>query len=488
MTYGFNREQRSSGGYESAAAVVPVIISGGAGSRLWPMSRETHPKPFIPLPEGGTLIGKTCARAARLNGVGRIVTVTNRELLFLTADACAETKAPVENTFLLEPMGRDTAAAVALATLHVAQTQGREAVLLILPADHLIRDEVAFANAVAQAQSLALAERIVTFGIRPDRPETGFGYIEVNGTDVLRFVEKPDAKTAAQYMASGRFFWNSGMFCFTARTMMDAMETHCPDVLTGARAALDLAKSKNDDGRLVIEVDAPSFAVTPAISIDYAVMEKAKNVACVPVECGWSDIGSWATVAELVTTDKNGNCAVGEMATEDAENCFVYSEDRLVGLVGVSNLLVVDSPDALLVARKDKAQEVKHLYNRLKTAGHEVTKLHRTVHRPWGTYTVLEEGERFKIKRIEVRPGARLSLQAHHHRAEHWVVVSGTAKVVNGEKEMLLATNQSTYIPCGHKHRLENPGILPLVLIEVQSGEYLGEDDIVRFDDIYGRA
>ncbi len=311
--------------------IIPIIICGGAGSRLWPISREAHPKPFMRLPDGGNLIGKTYARAARLPGVRRIVTVTNRDLLFLTTDAYAEAtdihalaQAPaVENTFLLEPMGRDTAAAVALATLHVAQTQGGEAILLILPADHLIRDEPAFAKAVAQAQALAVAGRIVTFGIRPDRPETGFGYIETKGNDVLRFVEKPDEKTAAQYLASGRFYWNSGMFCFAARTMLDAMEAHCADVLAGARAALDAADRKNMDKASVVQVNTEFFAATPAISIDYAVMEKAKNVACVPVECGWSDIGSWTTMAELLTADECGNCAVGETVLEDAENCFV---------------------------------------------------------------------------------------------------------------------------------------------------------------------
>ncbi|WEX08336.1 mannose-1-phosphate guanylyltransferase/mannose-6-phosphate isomerase [Chelativorans sp. AA-79] len=469
--------------------IIPAIISGGAGSRLWPLSREMHPKPFIELPDGSTLIGRTYSRAARLGGVRSAITVTNRELLFLTSDAYAEAAAPeVANTFLLEPFGRDTAAAVALATVHAAAENGPDAKLLILPSDHLIGDEAAFAAAVAKAEQIATGGRIVTFGIVPEGPETGYGYIEAEDGNVLRFVEKPDLERAKEYVASGRFLWNSGMFLFAAGTMLQAMEAHCPDVLAGATTAYEAARRSESDRRTAFEVDPEAFAATPAISFDYAVMEKAENVACVPVECGWSDIGSWAALADVYPADEQGNRSAGETVFQDVEGCFVQAQDRLVGLVGVSDLLVIDTADALLVAHKDKAQDVKHLFSCLKAQGHEAAKLHRTAHRPWGTYTVLEEGDRFKIKRIEVKPGARLSLQAHHHRSEHWVVVSGTAKVVNGEREILLSTNESTYIPCGHKHRLENPGILPLVLIEVQSGEYLGEDDIVRFDDVYGRA
>ncbi|TGQ51334.1 mannose-1-phosphate guanylyltransferase/mannose-6-phosphate isomerase [Mesorhizobium sp. M1C.F.Ca.ET.193.01.1.1] len=468
--------------------IVPVIISGGVGSRLWPISRALHPKPFIPLPEGGTLIRKTYARAVEIEGVDHVVTVTNRDLLFLTADEYAEVAASgVKNTFLLEPFGRDTAAAIALAALQVAR-QKPEAILLVLPADHLIVDQAGFRASVAKAASLAASGQIVTFGVKPDRPETGFGYIEAEGDRVLRFVEKPNAATAAQFIASGRFFWNSGMFCFTAGSMIAAMQDLCPEVLSSARTALENGRASEAADRLAVEVDKDSFAAVPAVSIDYAVMEKVGNVGFVPCGFDWSDIGSWSVLSKLVSADDSGNRATGEAILHEAANCYVHSEDRLVGVVGVQDLLIIDTPDALLVAHKDKAQEVKDLYNRLKAEGHETATVHRTVHRPWGTYTVLEEGHRFKIKRIEVKPNARLSLQAHHHRSEHWVVVSGTAKVVNGESEILLTTNQSTYIPCGHKHRLENPGILPLVMIEVQSGEYLGEDDIVRFDDVYGRA
>jgi len=469
--------------------LIPVIISGGVGSRLWPLSREMHPKPFIELPDGGTLIGRTYRRAAAFDGVDRIVTVTNRDFLFLTVDAYDETGVSgLESTFLLEPVGRDTAAAIALASVRAAEAWGDDAILLVLPADHLIADEEAFRAAVARAAELARSRRIVTFGIVPERPETCFGYIEAEGEDVLRFVEKPDAATAETYMATGRHFWNSGMFCFRAPTMLQAMARHCPQILEHVKPAVAEAREGCQGSHRTLAVSHEAFAATPAISIDYAVMEKADNIACVPVSCGWSDIGSWAAMANLVAADADGNRVTGEVVLEGAADCFVHSEDRLVGLVGVSDLLVVDTPDALLVAGKDKAQDVKSIFTRLKAQSNQVAQLHRTAHRPWGSYTVLEEGDRFKIKRIEVKPGQRLSLQAHHHRAEHWVVVSGTAKVVNGEQKILLSTNQSTYIPCGHRHRLENPGILPLVLIEVQSGEYLGEDDIVRFEDVYGRA
>ncbi|MEE9922418.1 MAG: mannose-1-phosphate guanylyltransferase/mannose-6-phosphate isomerase [Brucella anthropi] len=468
---------------------IPVIISGGSGSRLWPLSRDAHPKPFIELPDGSTLTGKTYKRAAQLDGVDHILTVTNRDFLFLTLDAYADAKAPkVDNVFLLEPLGRDTAPAVAVAALHAAATYGPDATLLVMPADHLIEDEAAFAEAVSKARQLAETGRIVTFGILPDHPETGFGYIEAEGTDVLRFVEKPDVETAQAYVESGRYFWNSGMFCFTAGTMLAAMQHFAPEIFNAVQASLEHARRGVNGETKTVEIAKDDFAAAPAISIDYAIMEKVENIACIPVSCGWSDIGSWAAMADLIAPDGEGNRLRGETVIEDTTDSFVLSETRLVSLVGVHDLLVVDTPDALLVAHRDKAQEVRKVFNKLRASGHEAAKLHRTAHRPWGTYTVLEEGDGFKIKRIEVKSGRRLSLQAHHHRSEHWIVVSGTAKVTNGDREILLTTNQSTYIPCGFRHRLENPGILPLVLIEVQSGEYLGEDDIVRFDDVYGRT
>ena len=468
--------------------IVPVIISGGAGSRLWPLSREQHPKPFIKLPDGETLIRKTFARAAGLPGVERLLTVTNRELLFLAADEFALVDAPgVKLDFILEPVGRDTAAAVALAALSVAETIGRDAVMLVMPADHLIADVAGFSASVKSAAAMAAKGRIVTFGIRPDRPETGFGYLEVEGDRVLRFVEKPDLARAEAYLAGGRHFWNSGMFCFAAGTMLDAMEAHCPDVLAATRTALEAAQTMSGADRTTVELDRDSFSQVPAISIDYAVMEKAADIGFVPAAFDWSDIGSWTAISDLVEADDAGNRVFGQALLHDTGGSYVHSEDRLVSLVGVSDLLVVDTADALLVAHRDRAQDVKAIYNRLKASGSDEASLHRKVHRPWGTYTVLETGPRFKIKRIVVKPGARLSLQSHRHRSEHWVVVAGTAGIVNGDAALVLSTDQSTYIPCGNRHRLENPGTDDLVIIEVQTGEYLGEDDIVRYDDIYGR-
>jgi mannose-1-phosphate guanylyltransferase len=462
--------------------LVPVILSGGAGSRLWPLSRELYPKPFIALPDGETLIRKTFLRAAALPGVARIVTVTNRELTFLTADEYEKAGGKgVAQSFILEPFGRDTAAAVAAACLHIEETEGSDAIMLVMPADHLIEDREAFAAAIAQARSMAAQGRIVVFGIRPDRPETGFGYLEADGDRLVRFVEKPDAARAAQYVAGGRHFWNSGMFCFPAKAMLSALERHAPDVLAAVGTTLAASRRQEGDSRMTVEIDRAAFAAVPAISIDYAVMEKVEGAGFVPCSFGWSDIGSFGAMAELVAPDAAGNRIAGDALLHDVRGSFVHAGDRIVALVGVSDLIVVDTADALLIAAKDRAQDVKAIYNRLKGEGSEAALLHRTAHRPWGSYTVLEEGDRFKIKRIEVKPGGRLSLQSHHHRSEHRVVV-------NGDDESLLKTNQSTYIPAGHRHRLENPGKLPLVMIEVQSGDYLGEDDIVRFDDVYGRT
>ncbi|MDQ6434983.1 mannose-1-phosphate guanylyltransferase/mannose-6-phosphate isomerase [Mesorhizobium sp. LHD-90] len=469
-------------------SIVPVIISGGAGSRLWPLSRESHPKPLIDVGDGQSLLQHAFRRALAMPDVVELVTVTNRDLLFVSEDEYRDTGlAAPPLTYVLEPEGRETAAAIAAATLAVEEAHGRDAILCVLPADHMVAKVPAFIAAVEQAIVLARQGRLVTFGIKPTRPETGYGYIEANGTDVVRFVEKPDTKTAEGYVASGRFFWNAGMFCFAAGTMLDLLEQFGPDILQGCRDSLEAARRSSGKGVVQIELDKARFSVVRKESIDYAVLEKAPNVSVVPCDIGWSDIGSWTAFADLIPADAAGNHTTGEVALVDTKNSIISGGDRLIGAVGVEDMIIVDTADALLVARREDAQKVKTLFNRLKAEGHEASKLHRTVHRPWGTYTVLEEGERFKIKRIEVKPGGRLSLQMHHHRSEHWVVVSGTARVVNGETEMLLATNQSTYIPSGTKHRLENPGILRLVMIEVQTGDYLGEDDIVRYDDVYGR-
>ena len=477
--------------------LVPVILSGGAGTRLWPVSREAHPKPFMQLPDGQSLLQKTYARAATLDGVSEIVTITNREYYFKTKDEYASVKEPRAKSarplFLLEPVGRNTAPAIAVAAFYAAERYGADAIMLVLAADHLISDAAAFAKAVKQATTLAEQNLLVTFGIVPQAPETGYGYIECGaacddkgGCKVARFVEKPSRDVAQQYVSSGRFLWNSGMFCFRVGAILDGMKHHAASIHDGARASFEAmrAQAAND---AMAEIDGDSFAKLADISIDYAVMEKADNVAVVPGRFGWSDIGSWDAVGELTHPDAKGNRVVGEAVLVDVGNCFIRSDERLVAAIGLENLVIVDTPDALLVANRDRAQDVKKVVQQLKSMEHETYKLHRTVSRPWGTYTVLEEGVGFKIKRIVVKPGATLSLQMHHHRSEHWVVVSGIAKVVNGEKEFLVRKNESTYIPAGHRHRLENPGMLELVMIEVQSGDYLGEDDIQRFDDKYGR-
>jgi len=384
-------------------------------------------------------------------------------------------------------MGRNTAAAVAAAALHVRASFGEDALMLVLAADHLIANQAAFAEAVAQAILLASQGLLVTFGIRPDAPETGYGYIEADGNRVINFVEKPSLEGARKYIASGRFFWNSGMFCFTAGSLLREMALHSPDVLSAVQACMDESRVAKGNNFAQIVLNGEYFSKVPDISIDYAVMEKSSSVAVVPCDIGWSDIGSWTAMGELGQPDVNGNTVEGEVLLHGVSNCYIRSKNRLVGAVGVDNLIIVDTADALLVADKSKAQDVKHIFAKLKRQGHDACKLHRTVNRPWGTYTILEEEKSFKIKRIVVKPGQSLSLQMHHHRSEHWVVVSGAARIINGEREIFVSTNESTYIPAGHQHRLVNPGKIDLILIEVQSGEYLGEDDIVRFEDVYGR-
>lgn len=473
----------------TALTLIPVVLCGGSGSRLWPVSREAHPKPFIRLGDGQSLLQKAFRRGAQLPGVAEILTVTNRELLFKTKDEYREVNSMgLATSFILEPFGRNTAAAIAAAALHVSKTHGEEAIMLVLAADHLIADQQAFSSAVSQATVLARQQKLVTFGIQPDAPETGYGYLEVEGHDVLRFVEKPSQEKAREYMDSGRFLWNSGMFCFQAGAMLQALAAHCPEILSKTQKCVEQSRQVQGEGVIEQELDAATFAEVPDDSIDYAVMERSAQVAVVPCSIGWSDIGSWGALGDLIMPDANGNRIKGEALLHDVSNCIIQSNQRMIGAVGVDNLVIVDTPDALLVADRDRAQDVKVLYKELKAQGHDTYKHHLTVHRPWGTYTVLEEDPQYKIKRIEVKPGASLSLQMHHHRSEHWIVVSGMARVVNGDRELFVRTNESTYIPAGHQHRLENPGLLDLVMIEVQSGQYLGEDDIVRFEDVYGRV
>jgi mannose-1-phosphate guanylyltransferase len=469
--------------------LVPVILSGGAGTRLWPVSRELHPKPFIRLADGLSLLQKSFLRAKGLPGAVEVQTVTNRDLFFKTADEYRETgPIPLPLGFILEPEGRNTAPAIAAAALTIHKNYGPKAVMLFLTADHLIADVPAFTQAVQTAVKLAETGKLVTFGINPEAPETGYGYIEADGNIVRRFVEKPDLQTAESYIASGKYLWNSGMFCMTAETALSELKLYAPEVLDAVSKTLDVSRRVDGTDQYQIDLDPKSFAQAESISIDYALMEKTKHAAVVSCSIGWSDIGSWNALADLVPPDADGNRIKGEAYLHDVKGCYIQAEDRLIAAVGVQNLIVIDTPDALLIVDKNRAQDVKQIVGQLKKIGHEAYRLHRTVHRPWGTYTVLEEGANFKMKRIVVKPGASLSLQMHHHRSEHWIVVDGMAKVVNGERDLLIATNESTFIPAGHKHRLENPGKIDLVLIEVQSGSYLGEDDIVRFEDHYGRV
>lgn len=477
------------------SALVPCIIAGGAGTRLWPVSREAMPKPFMRLADGQSLLQKTFERVAGLADVAQLLTVINRDLLFRTLDDYRPlNRGRLTLDFLLEPLGRNTAPAIAAAALHVARHYGEDAHLLVLPADHLIREQSAFVAAIAQARKLADAGWLVTFGIRPGHAETGYGYIQQGealdpgGHAVASFVEKPDLATAQAYLAGGKHLWNAGMFCFRADVVLRELREYAPDVVEAVERCLAQSTPTTGKQGMQWELDAQSFAQVTDISIDYALMERSTRVAVVPCDLGWSDIGSWQALRELTPADANGNQIRGEAVLHKVTGCYIDSPKRLIGAVGVHDLVIVDTPDALLIADANNTQDVKFVAQELKKRGHEAYRLHRTVTRPWGTYTVLEEGPRFKIKRIMVRPGESLSLQMHHHRSEHWIVVSGMARVVNGERDFLLNTNESTFIPAGHRHRLVNPGVIDLVMIEVQSGEYLGEDDIVRFNDIYGRA
>jgi len=454
----------------------------------------------MPLPDGETLLAKTAARALALPGVDELFTVTNREYYFHTRDAYSSLRdtPPDRATFLLEPFGRNTAPAVALAALCVERSHGPDAVLVVLPADHLVRDVEAFAIAVARAAHLARQGSLVTFGIVPTHPETGFGYIEcaealASGTPpafvARRFVEKPALPKAREYLAAGNFLWNSGMFCFTSAAIVAAFARHAPAVLAAVSPIAQALAAKGNASML--EIDAALFAAVPDISLDYAVMERAAAAGEVAVVRGafdWSDIGSWQAIADLAEADADGNRGRGERIAIATTGTYVHAEDRIVATVGVENLVIVDTADAVLVAHRDHLQRVKEVVGELKARGHESYKFHKTVARPWGAYTVLQEGPGFKIKRIEVKSGAALSLQLHHRRSEHWVVVAGVARVTRGEATFEVDANGSTYIPVETKHRLENPGVDPLVMIEVQCGDYLGEDDIVRFDDKYGRA
>ena len=469
--------------------LIPLILSGGSGTRLWPVSRKNLPKQFLALAGQGTLFQQTVARTRQLPEVAAPIVVASEDHRFLAADQLLE--AGIEDAnIVLEPLARNTAPAIALGALQALQ-RDPEALLLVLPADHLISDTAAFADAVRQALPLAAQGWLVTFGIRPDRPDTGFGYIrraeaiDDHGYQVGQFVEKPDLASAEAYLADGNYDWNSGMFLFKASRYLEELATHAPQMLAAVREAHAKARADLD----FVRIDRDAFARVPENSIDYAVMEKTQRAAVIPVSCGWSDIGSWSALWLAGEKDAQGNLCEGDTMQVDTRNSLLHSHERhLLATVGVEDLIVVTTPDATLVVHRDAAQDVKKIVEQLKAAGRSEHALHRMVYRPWGNYDSLEAGERFQVKRIVVKPGASLSLQKHHHRAEHWIVVSGTAEVTCDDNVFLLSENQSTYIPLGSRHRLRNPGKLPLELIEVQSGSYLGEDDIVRFDDVYGRA
>ncbi|OUL82333.1 mannose-1-phosphate guanylyltransferase/mannose-6-phosphate isomerase [Paraburkholderia hospita] len=479
------------------AKVVPVIICGGSGTRLWPVSREAFPKPFMRLADGKSLLQKAYLRASALAGVDEIVIVTNRDTHFLVKDDCAEVKVDgIQLGLVLEPIARNTAAAIAAATLVVKKRHGEDAVLLVMPADQLVEDEAAFVSAAAVATCTAKNNGIVVFGIQPTRPETGYGYIEIDERPssmpmlmpVKRFVEKPTLDVAERFFKDGRHLWNAGMFCFRPDSMLDELNKWVPGLCDCITSSYENGTHSVAKQSYTAELEVSSFRRVESISIDYAVMERSTNVSVVACDLGWSDIGSWKAVSELVPADAHGNRVDGVATLYDVNDCYIRGQGRMIGALGVRDLVIVDTPDALLVASRDRSEDVKQIVAQLKRDGHDSCVLHRTVHRPWGTYTVLEEGERFKMKRILVKPGASLSLQMHHHRSEHWIVVQGCADVVCDDKLLQLQPNESTYIPAGRKHRLTNPGVVDLIVIEVQCGEYLGEDDIVRFEDVYGRS
>ncbi len=467
----------------------PVILSGGSGTRLWPMSRTFYPKQLLPLVGDKTLLQQAALRVAGAPGFAQPLVIANEEHRFIIAEQLREIDIAAQG-LLLEPVGRNTAPAACIAALLLAEAEPG-ALMLLMPSDHTIEDRAAFLAAIEHAAIAARTGRLVTFGIRPERAETGYGYIErgdaLAGAEgafaVARFVEKPDAATAERYAASGDFFWNSGIFLFPAALYLSELERLRPDMLAVCRTALAAARRDDD----FIRLDKAAFTDCPADSIDYAVMEHTEHAAVVPVTMGWSDLGSWDALWDMAEKDTSGNALSGNVIAEDAKNCYLRSESGLVAALGVEDLIVVATDDAVMLAPRSRAQDVRRLVARLvKEKRGEADALPR-VHRPWGSYETLHAGHRVQVKHILVKPGRKLSLQMHHHRAEHWVVVQGTARIRRGDEEIMLTEDQSTYIPLGTAHRLENPGKIPLHLIEVQSGAYLGEDDIVRFDDDYGR-
>lgn len=472
--------------------LIPVILSGGAGTRLWPVSRSAYPKPFMQMGDGESLLYKTLNRALSYVEHGVTLTVTGRDYYFLTRDEYAKhTAANLDKLpFLLEPAGRNTAPAIILAALYAREHLSADATLLILPADHLIRDVESFRTDVDLANQLAQQEWLVTFGIQPSSPETGFGYIHVGdpiqnseSCEIVSFVEKPTREKAEYYLTSGNYLWNSGMFCFRADVLLESAKATCPDVYKAAKTCYASEVTHTSP----VEFKRDAFLAQPDISIDYAIMERASKRAVVPARFDWSDIGSWKAVSDLGEADDAGNRVSGSAIVIESSNCFIQSDKRMVAAVGIKDLVIVDTGDAVLVADRERAQQVKLVVDHLRTNNHDAAKFHQTVHRPWGSFTVLEDAPDAKVKRLVVKPGHVLSLQLHKRRSEHWTVVMGTAKVRIGEEEFLLCANESAYIPMNTIHRLENPTDKDIALIEVQCGDYFGEDDIVRLEDRYGR-
>jgi mannose-1-phosphate guanylyltransferase/mannose-6-phosphate isomerase len=466
--------------------IVPVILSGGAGTRLWPLSREMHPKQLLALTGDHTMLQDTALRLQGIAGAGAPVVVCNESHRFMVAEQLRGIGVDAA-AILLEPAGRNTAPAVALAAFK-AQDLDADAIMIVAPADHVIRDARGFHSAAKIAIAEAASGKLVTFGIVAHAPETGYGYIRRGAGagpayPVAQFVEKPPLDKAREYVDSGEYYWNSGMFVFKAARYLAELARWAPAILSAAREAFGAAKADLD----FVRVERAAFEKCPSDSIDYAVMEKTTDAVVVPLDVGWSDVGSWSSLFDALPADENGNVLRGDVLAHDSSGCFVQSTSRLVAVVGLKDHVVVETKDAVLVAPKDRVQDVKDLVARIKKSGRPESALHREVFRPWGSYDSIDFGDRFQVKRLTVKPGAILSLQMHHHRAEHWVVVSGTARITCDDKTFLLSENESTYIPVGSKHRIENPGKVALHIVEVQSGSYLGEDDIVRFEDNYGR-
>lgn len=467
--------------------IIPVILSGGSGTRLWPLSRALRPKQLLSMTSNYTMIQDTVSRLNGVNELAAPIVVCNEEHRFTIAEQMREIHI-TPSAIILEPFGKNTAPAVAISALQ-AQKQQQDPVLLVLPADHVIANTLAFHEAIAAGYKAAMDNQLVTFGIVPSSPETGYGYIK-SGTELTdgvykvdAFVEKPDVQTAQSYLDEGNYFWNSGMFMFKASRYLEELKQYNSEMLQYSTQALELAQTDMDFTRL----DKEAFAQCPSDSIDYAVMEKTQHAAVIPVDIGWNDIGSWSALWDVGVSDASGNVTHGDVLLHDSTNSYVHSDSRLVTVVGLNDHVVVETADAVLVAHRDRSQDVKEIVEKLKLANRDEAIIHNKAYRPWGAYECIDQDARFQVKRITVNPGASLSLQLHHHRSEHWIVVQGTAKVTRGDEVFLMSENESTYIPLGEKHRLENAGKIPLELIEVQTGTYLGEDDIVRFDDAYGR-